>query len=53
MRVDGTDPAGTWAWWGDTWGYLRGPWGLVALGLLAVAVWIAWADLRDTGEDDE
>jgi len=53
MRADVPDPAGTWAWWADTWGYLWGPWGLVAVALLAVAAWIAWADLCDTGEDDE
>jgi len=52
MRADVPDSAGTWAWWADTWGYLWGPWGLVAVALLAVAAWIAWADLCDTGEDD-
>jgi hypothetical protein len=52
VRTDIPDPAGTWAWWADTWGYLNGPLGILLIALLATLAWICWTDYRDHNDPE-
>jgi len=52
VRTDVPDPAGTWSWWADTWGYLNGPLGIIMLVIIGFLAYIVWLDACDRQEDD-
>ena len=52
MRTDVPDPAGTWSWWADTWGYLNGPLGIIVLVIVGFLAYIVWLEACDRQEDD-